>query len=86
MFIQTENPCLDVALWNQSRYSLTLINGLVPTGPQCLIELVESILNCMSIRIDDYDQCGFGPTAAVAVDGYFRDEPFQHPTFCTPPA
>ncbi len=51
--IQAENPSLDITLWNQPRNLVPLnIDRLPPAILQCLIELRQSILNRMNIRID----------------------------------
>jgi hypothetical protein len=81
--MQTENPGLDIALWNQPRNLLMLnINALFSTILQGLIELPPSILNRMSVCIDYYDQRSLGVTAAVHV--HFLDKRFPHPTFGVP--
>jgi len=83
LLIQTKNPCLDIALWNQPRNLLVFnINALFSTILQCLIELPPSFLNRMSVCIDYYDQRSFGVTATVYV--YFLDKRFPHPDFRVP--
>src|SRR5208282_1025573 len=78
--MQTENPGLGIALWNQPRNLLMLnINTLFSTILQGLIELPQSILNRMSVCIDYYDQRSLGVTAAVHV--HFLDKRFPHPNF-----
>jgi hypothetical protein len=56
MPIQTKNPGLDIALWDQPHNLLTHnINALFSTILQGPIELPPSILNRMSVCIDYYD-------------------------------
>jgi hypothetical protein len=65
---------------------LSTSNGLFPTVLQSLIELAESILNCMGISIDDYDQGSPRPGLTVAVGTHLLHKLFPHPTLSAPPA
>jgi len=85
MSIQAKNPSLDIAFWNQSGNLIVLdINALLSDVLQCLIELPPSILNGMSVCIDNYNERSFGVTSAVFI--HFREEGFPHPSFGVPPA
>jgi len=79
MPIQTEDPSLDIAFWNQTGNLFMLnIDALLSTILQGPIKLSASILNGMSVCIDYYDECSLGVTAAVHVD--LLDKGFPHPT------
>jgi hypothetical protein len=83
MRIQTKNPRLDVAFWDKSRNSLAVRDGSLARAWQRLIELHQSLLSCIDIGVDNYDQCRLRLGLPIAVDANFCHKPLSHPVLGT---
>jgi len=55
-FVEAKNPCLDIPFGDQTGDLLgSSVNRLFSTVAQCLVKLLQSILNGTCVRIDYYN-------------------------------